>query len=228
MTPTRTIAALALAALALLAGCNDAGFSPTTSTSAPATTKMTASTTKFTEALKAALLTPADVPGATVVASPSEDFDLSACAPDNPFAARTDPTEVKNTGLELKDGAVNRQYSSKAREGTPEQAKALVAAFSATCVVDSFKKLLSLTPPPSFDTSGLTGTAATAAVADGGGVVSIAGPLKKGRDEVSIVVDLLVFQKGSFVVFVSASAVDGPMVPGQSLELARKIESRLP
>ncbi len=244
MQTTRKIAAASLTALLLLGACggDDSPSSPsttaggrgTTTSSAAATTTSTgtAATSKSGEALRAALLTVADVPGATVATSSPNDFDLSTCVSGNTFAAKSDPSEVKSPGLELTEGAVNRQFGSKARQGTPEQAKAFVTAFASpsvsACVLDAFKAFVGQDPtPPKVDASGLTGTATAAAVADGGGVLSIKGDLKVGTDVASVDSDLLVFQKGSVVVFVSVSAVGGPKAPGKSLELARKIAGRL-
>ena len=237
---------VAAAALALVAGCGGGDSETSASTTAVAsgapsttaevtTTVPATTTTKAAESLKAALLTPADVPGSTAATTTSaqQDFDLSTCIPGNSFATKTDPTEVKNPGLELTVGGVNRQYGAKARQGSPEQAQAFVTAFGspagAACVLDAFKRLVSEDPdPPKIDASDLSGTGSTAAVGDGGGMLSLSGQLKVGTETVATEADLLVFQKGSVVVFVSASAVGGAKVPGQAVDLAKKINGRLP
>lgn len=237
--PTWTAAVAALTAFALVAGCADDKTSTVTAPTAAGsatTTSVAASTTATTEVsaadLKAALLTPDDLPGATVSTAPSSDFDLATCVQGNSFAVKTDPSEVKGPGLELADGDISRSYGSKARRGTPDQAKAFVTAFGSaagsSCVLEAFKSRLSADPtPPKVDVSGLTGTAATAAVADGGSSLSIKGTISAGTQVVPVDTELLVFQRGALVVYVSAGASGGAKIPGQALELAQKIAGRL-
>jgi hypothetical protein len=220
---TRTLAAVALAAAALLAGCgsDDESSSPTT-----------AATTKSPEALKAALLSPADVPGSTVSTSPGTDADLSACFPGNPLGGKDFPGEVEGPDLELTEGDVQRQYGSSLRQATEDQAKEFVSTFSSEkgsqCVLNSFKTAISSDPsPPKLDPSGLTGKVADASVADDGAVLTVSGNLTAGGQSVPIGVELLAFRKGSTVVLMSAGAVQGPAKRGQAVELAQKVAGRL-
>jgi hypothetical protein len=238
---TRAITAVSLTALALLAGCGGdktstvtaptattASGSGTTTSTAPATT----ATTRGAAALKAALLTAADVPGSTVSTSTSTDSDFSGCFPGNPLGVKTDPNEVKGPDLELVDGTVQRQYGSSARGATTEQATAFVTTFAtqagSACVLQAFKSSITSDPTTStLDPSGLTGSGKNAAVADGGAVLTVAGNLVGPDGPVPVSIDLLAFRKGSTVILLSVGAVQGPPVPNQSIELAQKIAGRL-
>lgn len=232
---------MSLTALALLGGCasdktstvtaptvtTTAGSGTTTST-APATT----ATTKGAAAVKEALLTPADIPGSTVSTSPSSDSDFSGCFPGNPLGVKTDPNEVKGPDLELVDGTVQRQYGSSARAATTEQATAFVTTFGtqagSACVLQAFKSSLANDPSTaSLNPSGLMGSVKTAAVADGGAVLTVAGSLVGPDGPVPVSIDLLAFRKGSTVILLSAGAVLGAAVPNQSVELAQKVAGRL-
>lgn len=240
MKNPRTLAAAALTALALLAGCGGgdtssptpttAAGSGTTSSVAATTTVAATSTTRSADSLKAALLQPADVPGATAAAATDGDADLSACFPGNPLGAKTDPGEVDSPDLSLTQGSLERTYSSSARVATPEQAKSFVATFgSATgssCVLEAFKATLAAPPNP-VDASGLTGKASSAAVADGGSMLAVSGTITAQGNPAPIAVELVVFQKGSVVVLLSAGAFGGALQPGQALELARTVAGRL-
>lgn len=242
MRSTRNAAAAALAALALLAGCGGgdsetsastaAGSGNTTTTAAVTTTVAATTTTRAAEALRAALLTPADVPGSVVSTSPPSDADFGACFPGNPIGAKAFPGEVEGPDLELTEGNVQRQYSSAARQGTADQARDFVTTFSSEqavqCVVNAFKSFITSDPdPPKLDPSNLTGKAADAPVADDAGVLTVSGSLVAGTQSIPIGVELLVFRKGSTVVLVSAGAVQGPVVAGQAVELAQKVAGRL-
>jgi len=227
---TRSIFAATLTALALLAGCGDDGGS-----SSPSTTAGGASpSTKSADAIKAALLTPADVPGSTVSTSASsDDADFSACFPGNPLGGKAFPNEVEVPELELSDGAVQRQYSSGARQATEAQAREFVTTFGSEsgsqCVLNAFKSFISNDPsPPQLDPSGLTAKVSDVPVADDGALLNISGNLTSGAQATPIAVDLLAFRKGGIVVLMSAGAVQGPLVPGQAVQLAQKIAGRLP
>jgi len=222
-TRNPTAAVLALVALVVAAGCSGSGSSATTTTSS----------TVGLDIKKVVLLTPADVPGSEIAVSAEQDFDFSTCFPGNRFATRTDQSELKYPGLQLTDGTVVRQYGSRHRRGTPEQAKAFVTGVASpagsACMVDAFKRAVDAKPTtPKFDAAALTGGGASVAVADGGGLLSISGQLKVGEGAIFTEADLLVFSKGGAVVYVSASGLGGPKVPGQAAELAQKIAYRHP
>src|SRR5215207_511132 len=101
---TRTAASLTTLLLLLAAGCggDDSPSSdgatttggPSTTVAATTTTVAATTTTRSAEALKAALLQAADVPGTTATPASADEADLSQCAPGNPLAAKTNPTEV--------------------------------------------------------------------------------------------------------------------------------------
>ena len=237
MRQTRNALLATLASLALAGGCSgESSSGRVTTTTSPAVATTTAGATSATsspDVVKAALLTTADVPGSQIGLSAQQNFDFSTCFPDSPFATRADPTEVKYPGLQLTEGTVNRQYGSKFRQGTPLQAKAFVTAVASpagsACMVDAFKRSVNEeTSTPKIDASALSGTGSSVAVADGGGLLSVSGQLKVGTDALFTEADLLVFQKGGVVVYVSASGIGGPKVPGQAVELAQKIAGRLP
>ena len=241
---TRTTAAALLSAILLLVGCggNDspsssvttvttAGATTTTTVAATTTTTVAATTTTRSAAsIKAALLQASDVPGSTESPAAEGDTDLSACFPGNPFGAKVDPSEVDSPDLEITQGAVQRTYSSSARVGTPDQAKAFVTTFASpegfTCVLNAFKADLAA-PPDAIDASRVTGKPSTVSVGDGGTLLPLTGPITAGGRSSTLSVDLLVFSKGPVVVFMTAGAFGGPVVAGQSLELAKKIDSRL-
>ncbi len=135
--------------------------------------------------------------------------------------------------VQLTEGGAQRQFGSRARQGTPEQAKAFVATAASpagsACMLTALRVTLSSDPnPPRIDASGLAGTGRTAAVADGGAVLAFAGTLTRGDDMVQVGVDTVVFSKGPVVVYLSATTLEGPGVSAQALELARKIAARLP
>ena len=237
MRSKRTVAVASLTALALLAGCGGDDTSSTTPTSGGAgvTTSSsvapTTATTSSPEALMTSLLQPDDVPGATATKPEQQDADLSACFPGNPIGAKTDPSEVDSPEFNLIEGEVRRNYSSTTRVATPEQVKAFVTTFGSAsgsgCVLTAIKAVLGAPPNP-VDVSGLTGSASPAAVADGGAQLAITGDVVAGGKTIPLTVDVLVFQKGSAVVFLYVAALGGPPLPGQTLELARKIAGRLP
>jgi len=161
------------------------------------------------EALTAALLSPADVPESTSSAASPDRADISACFPGNPLGSTANPTEVQGPDLSLGDASgVQRQYSSSARKATPEQAAAFVSTFASptgsACALDAYKAAINNDPkPPKFDAASLTGPTTTAAVGDGGAVLSVGGSLT--------VVNL-----------------GGPRLPGQAVDLATRIAGRLP
>ena len=234
MRSTRPLAPALLTALVLLAGCggDDETSSSTTTSQAAATSTTVAatSTTRSPDALKAALLTQADVPGSTVSTSPPSDADFSACFPGNPLGGKDFPNEVESPDLELTQGTVQRQYTSGARQATPDQARDFVTTFSSEpgsqCVLNAFKTFIS-SPPNPLDASGLTAKVSSASIADAGGVLSISGNLKSGAESVPIAADLVAFRKGPIVVLLSVGSVQGPTAPGQAVELAQKIAGRL-
>lgn len=234
----RTLSAVAVAALSVfvvLGGCSGDDPPPpgaaTTGPPAPGSGAATttaapgASTTLSMDALKAALLTPADVPGSTPLASAPLDIDLSTCFPDNPLGARTDPAEIKAPGLQLGEGANLRRYAVRVRRATVEQARSLVASWAtpaaSSCVTDAYKVGLNTAASGKADVSGLTGTGSTAPVGDGGALISIVGVVPP----VQLGIDLLAFQKGSAVVFLSV--LGGSSDPALAIDLARKVDGRL-
>lgn len=238
--------AVPLVAVAVLGGCGgDEKPSPAaTTTSAPATTTTTStipvSTTlalspeeaKAVQGLKAALLAPADIPGSTTLTQFPPDLDFSACFPGNPLGVQTDPAEVKGERLVVKAGDVQHQYGSKVRRGTAEQVKDFVSTLASptgsACAFDVYKARASSAAPTRPDVSGVTSTASAVKVGEGGALLAISGPITIGSSSTQVGVDLLVFQKGPRLVFVTISAIGGPTVPGQVQELAQKIATRLP
>lgn len=205
-----------------------------TTTERTTTTVATTTTTlpKPPEVLKAALLATSDVPSATASPAVPEADDLTACFPGNPLAVKTDPSEVLGPDLEVNQGGNLRGYGSSYRQPTPEQAAAYVAAFAtpagSACRLGSFKATLNADPePPKVDAAGLSGNAAPVAVADGGAVLTITGDLISQGGPMPVGFELLVFRKGGAVFFLKAEASRGPVVPGQSVELALKMASRL-
>lgn len=230
-TRSRTIVAATLTAFAFLGGCSsgDSAATTTTAVTQPATTV----TTKPVAALQAALLSPADVPGSTGTPPGPDMSDLSACFPGNPLGAKTDPNEAKGQDLSLADpSGVQRQYSASARQGTTEQATAFVTTFASptgsACAVNAFKAAFSNDPkPPKLDASGLSGTATTAAVADGGTLLTLTGNLTADGTPVPAGVDLVVFHRGPIVVLLSVATIGGPNVTGQAVELANTMAGRL-
>jgi len=234
---TNRALAASLSALVLLGGC---GSEKRTSLPSPppipsSTTTTSASTpgTRTVEALTAALLSPADVPGSTPSPASASSADISACFPGNPIAVKPNPTEVNAPELSLTDASgVERQFKSSARQATPEQAAAFVRTFASptgsACALEAFKSAITNSPdPPKVDASGLTGAVTTATVADGGALLALSGNLSSETSTVPAEIDLLVFQKGGIVVSISAAALNGSRVPGQALELARKVAGRL-
>jgi hypothetical protein len=208
---------VSLAIAALLAGCG----SDDDETSA-----------KSPEELKAALLTPADIPGSSVSTSPSTDADFATCFPGNPLGGKDFPGEVDGPDLELTEGQVQRQYSSGLRQATKDQAESFVTTFASEqgsqCVLNSFKSFISSDPsPPKLDPTRLTGKVADASVADDAAVLTISGNLTAGTQSIPIAIELLAFRKGSSVVLMSAGAVQGPAKPGEAVELAKKVAGRL-
>jgi len=191
------------------------------------------STTISASVLKAALLTPADVPGATLDPESSAGLDASACFPGNPLGARTYPDEVDSRDLEVIQGKLLRTFASNARPATPAQAKEFVQV-SATpggsaCLISAIKAFLSSDPkPPKVDPSGLTGTATSEAIADGGAVLAVRGNLISQGRKLKVEADTVVFSKGAVLISVDTGAIDGSVVPGQALDLARRIAGRLP
>lgn len=178
----------------------------------------------------AALLRLEDVPGSVPSPLTPGELDLSACFPDNPLGARAEPNQVTGLSLQRNDGTVVRQYRAWARQGPAEQAEALVATLASPsgsiCVVDTYKRVLGQ-GVAKVDTSGVTGTGKAAAVGDGGAVVGLGGQLTGDAPPVQIGLDLVVFHKGTVVVFLVAAALRGATVPGEALEVARKIDGRL-
>lgn len=235
MRSQRTLAIASLAALALLAGCRGDGTpssgATTTSRGATTTTVAVRSPPLSPEALKATLLQPTDVPGTTATAPEQQDADLSACFPGNPLGAKTDPTEADGPELNRIEGDVRRNYSSTTRVAAPDQVKAFVTTFGsasgAACVVNAIKAVLGAPPNP-VDVSGLTGQVAPAAVGDGGAQLAITGNVVAQGKTIPLTFDVLVFSKGSSVVFLYVGALGGPPLPGQTLELAGKIAGRFP
>lgn len=226
--------------LLLLAGCGGddsppsdgtpTSAAPTTTVAATTTSVAATTTTRSAEALKAALLQAADVPGTTATPASSDEADLSQCVPGNPLAAKTNPTEVDGPELEATSGSTQFSYGSSARVGTPEQAKAFVAAFASptgsTCALDAFKVRLAAPPNP-VDPAGLTVKPSTVAVGDGGSLMTVTGNLKAQGQEVPLSLELYLFSKGGVVVFMTAGAINGTLPAGQGLELAKKVAGRL-
>ncbi len=243
MGTSRVIAAAALAAALLLGACGggDPASSPSTTTggagttasgAAPTTTvAATTSTTRSPESLKAALLQPGDLPGATSSPAEPSDSDLSACFPGNPLGSKSDPGEVDSPDFELTRGTVSRNYASAARVATSEQASAFVSTFaSATgsaCVVKQVKAFLA-EPPDPIDASGLSGQATTVSVADLGANLRISGSVGPGGQSGRLVLEVIAFHKGPVVVLLFVGAFGGDVIGGQGVELARKIAGRLP
>ena len=107
------------------------------------TTTVAATTTNRSAASTKAALQASDVPGSTESPAAEGDTDVSACFPGNPFGAKVDPNEVDSPDLEITQGAVQRTYSSSARVGTPDQARAFVTTLASSegsaCVLKAFK-----------------------------------------------------------------------------------------
>jgi hypothetical protein len=230
---TRTIAAASLTALALLAGCGSSDKSSTPSTTGT-TVPPSTTTTKSVASLKTALLTPADVPGSTGSdPTPGNDTDLSACFPGNPIGVKTDPNEVSGPDLALSEpSGAQHQFSSSARQASPQQATDYVNTFASpsgsACALNGFKAGLSNDPKgPKLDASGLSGTATTAAVGDGGTVLALTGNVIVDGNTVPAAIDIVVFHKASVVVLILAGTFAGPPTPGLGVELANKVAGRL-
>ncbi len=227
--PAKTAVLASVIAFAALVGCgNDDDQASAPITTLPATT----STTRSADALRAALLSPADVPGAKASTPSPDDLDLSACFPGNPLGAKTDPGEIDSPDLELTQGAVERSYSSSARQATQEQAAAFVATFlspaGSECVLNAIKvEIAGGRTDSQIDLSGLKGSASKAAVGDAGGTLAVRGLLRSGARSAGAEADLLVFHKGPVVVLLLAGAINGPVVPNQAVELGQKIAGRL-
>lgn len=224
---TRTaVAAAALLAVAALAGC---GGDEEPKVSATSVAPVTA-TTRPAAALRAALLSAPDLPGATESTASPDDLDLAACFPGNPLGAKADPNEVDSPDFDLTQRGVERSYSSSARQATPEQASAFVAALltpaGTECVLNAIKAAIN-EEPPAADVSGLKATATKAAVGDGGATVAVRGVIKGEGRSARIEADMVAFAKGPVVVLITASAIDGAVVPDQGVELAQKVAGRL-
>lgn len=200
----------------------------------------TTTVAKSPAALKAALLTPADVRGSKVAAptpGDDQDDDLSACFPGNPLGVKTDPNEVASPSLELTQSRIERTYDSAARQGTPEQAAMFVATVlspaGSPCLLNSFKTAITdggrADPNPvTIDASGLTATSTDVAVADGGAVLTTKGVLKVAGKRIPLTGETLFFRKGGVLVLVDVGAIGGSTAPGEAVELARKVAGRLP
>jgi hypothetical protein len=241
VSTTRILAAASVSALLLLAGCGGDDDSPTasgttvagagTTTAAPTTTVPATTTTVSAAALKAALLQPTDIPGATGSAPTPDDADLSACFPGNPIGAKTVPSEVDSQDYEITVAGVSRNYSSSARVGTPEQAKSFATTFGtaagSACALNAFKAQIAAPPNPA-DASGLTGKASTVPVGDAGSVMNVTGTIAAGGETTPLTIELYAIAKGSVVVFLTFGAIGGSLPPGEGLELAKKIVGRLP
>jgi len=229
---TRTIAAASLTALLLLGGCggDDSESASSTTVGATTTTVAVTTTTRSAGSLRAALLRASDVPGSTESPSEEGDADLRACFPGNPLGIPKDPKTVSSPDLDLTDGDIRRNFTSSARAATPQQAEDYVTTFGSragsACVLEAFKADLAAPPDP-VDASDLTGRPSSVAVGDKGSLVTITGSLAAGTETVPLNVELLVFHKDEVVVFLTAAAFAGPLVPGQGLELAEKVAGRL-
>lgn len=229
MPTNKSIAAASLLAIAYLGGCSSSDTQTSTTTTLPPTT----TTTKTVASVKAALLTPADVPGSTGADPSLDSSDLSACFPGNPLGAKTDPNEAKGQDLSLSEpSGVEHQYGSSARQATPEQATAFVNTFASpsgsACALNAFKSGISSDPKgPKTDASGLSGTATTAAVGEGGAVLALSGNITVNGTTVPVAIDLVVFHKATVVVLVSAGTYGGPATAGQGVDLANKVAGRL-
>lgn len=227
MTSVRRItSAGALSAAILLTGC--AGWESATKTPSTTTTTIPAA------ALKAALLTQADLPGTTIDTEPSSGGqpDFAACFPDHPIAVEGHPSQVDGPDLEVVGKKVDRGYSSSVKQASPAEARAYVAALAApgaaTCMTDAIKTFFKDTPEADTDAAGLTGTTAVQAVGDGGAVYSIRGRLTSGGTKLRLESDTVVFYKGGLLVTVDAGAIGGAITPGQAGALAQRIAGRLP
>lgn len=222
-----------LVGLAVLCSCGNGEQPAQPSTTAIA---VTTSTTASPERLRAALLVAGDVPGSKPTpdsADPADVVDLSACFPGNPMGARSVPNEVQTPDLALIEGRVERNYTSAAWQGPPDQARAYVETFSSSagsiCVLNEFKSFLTAgSAGAEADSFGLSGTVTNVAIGDRGALLPISGGFRNGKTSVQLGFDLLVFQKGPVLVFLIAGSFQGPTTPGQAVELARKIFGRLP
>ena len=182
-------------------------------------------------ALRGALLTAADVPGAAP--GPMEKAtDVSSCFPGNPVGARNNPNEVAVPTLGIVQGRLQRTYRSSAIGAGPEQASGYVATFASpagtACLINVIKAVIASRSKAGVDPSGLSGAVKPVAVADGGALLTVKGNLRSKGASTPAAFDLLVFRKGNLVIVVSAIVLGGAPVPGQAQELAQKIAVRLP
>jgi len=205
---------------------------PTTAASTTTTLPATTTSPRSAASLGAALLTAADVPGATPTPATPGDLDLSPCFPGNPLGARVDPSEVDGPDLELVQGRIQREYSSRARQSTPEQAAAFVATVGSpagsACVLNALKASIgSDPPPPRIDAAGLAGVVTPVDIGEGAALVALNGSLTSDGAPTPAGFELLAFRKGPVVVVLLASAVQGPSLPGQAIGLALSIARRL-
>ena len=230
--------AAALSVLSVLGACSgddapssaapETTASPATGQGATTTAPVGTSTTKSADVLRAALLTPADIPGSRPLTGLPAEVDLSACVPNNPFAFKSDPNEIKAPGIRSGDGASERRYVVKVRQGTAEQAKGFVAALGtpagSACVTEVYKAGVASVSSRA-DVSALTGSATTAPVGETGTLVTITGKVTSEGQATDIRIDVLVFQKGAAVVFLSV--LGGPSGGTETLDLARKVDGRI-
>jgi len=195
------------------------------------TAQATTTTAKNAAALRAALLTAADVPG-TIPGPAAKETDLGPCFAGNPVSVKSNPNEVVGPSLGIVQGRVRRSFESNATEAGPKQAAAYVATFSSpagsACVIDAIKKAISSQSGPKADASGMAGSVKAVAIADGGAVLAVKGSVKVNGAPAPAALDLVVFRKGQVVVLVSAGAFGGTTTPNQAVELARKVNGRLP
>lgn len=226
---TRRAVLVTSIALAVLAGCGGDDGPKVSATSVVPTT----ATTRPAAALRAALLTAADVPGSKEdkePTKPEDQLDLAACFPGNPLGAKNDPNEVTSPDFDLTQRSVERTYSTSARQATPQQAAAFVATLltpaGTDCVLNAIKAEINEEPPPA-DLSGLKATSTIAAIADGGATVAVRGVLKGEGRSVRIEADMVAFSKGGVLVLLTASAAGGGVIPNQGVELAQKVAARL-
>jgi len=222
-----TLAAASICALGVLAGCGGGGGS----SSDPTTVVTQATTAPVNPAIQGALLGVADVPG-TAPAPAGRRLEVSACFPGNPAGALRNQNQVPGPTIGILQGRVQRSYTSRAVEAGPKQTAAYVATFAspagAACVTGVIKAAISAQLGPKVDSTGLTSTVKTVPIADAGAVLSVKGSLKVNGQSVPAGSDLVVFSKGQVAVMVLASAVGGGTVPGQAVDLTRRIAGRLP
>lgn len=214
-------------AVALLGGCGGEPEPPPPQ----AATVTTPPTVRALAAVKAALLSPADIPGSKPVANAGKT-DVSTCFPDNPLGMPSNPFEVVGPDLSLVQGKVERTYGSSATQAGPKQAAAYVATFASptgsACLINVIKTAIAGRQGSKTDASALTGTVKPAAVGEAGALLSVRGNLKVSGASVPLAFDLLTFHVGSLMVLVSASALRGPAVANQAVDLGKKVASRLP